>query len=158
LTKNCTSCGVFIKPKSKHKCSVKDPECKYPACEDTTKHTPLMCRHVRAWCTICQRRGHLAERHHDTQLPPPYLWACYMHWQTLNLDTSYVNHNQKNLNLFIHMFTLYRLPTCKLLKASPETEIGADNPSAVGHHRPKLSSTMTPPGSYMRKGKKHILS
>ena len=154
LTKNCTSCGIFIKPKSKHKCSIKDPVCKYPACEDATAHTPFMCRHIRAWCTICQRRGHLAERHHDTQLPPPYLWACYLHWQTLNLDTSYVFHNRRYLNPFFHQFTLYGLPTSKLLKAKPETGVGADNPTAEGHHRPvESSSTMPPPRSSLRKGK-----
>ena len=130
IVKNCTSCCVFIKPGTQHRCCIKDPECRYPACTDTHKHSPITCRHIRAWCTICQRRGHLAERHLDLNLPPPYLWACYLHYKRLNLDTScYMLHNRKYLNPFFHMFTLYGLPTLKLLKACLKTGSDAENPT-----------------------------
>ena len=153
VTKNCTSCGVFVKPGTKHACCIKNPECKYPACRDTFKHTPITCRHIRAWCTVCQRRGHLAECHLDLQLPPPYLWACYLHYQRLNLDTSYMLFNRKYLNPFFHMFTLYGLPTSKLLKVRLETGIEADNPTARRFRQQESISLMPPPPPVSGKGK-----
>ena len=151
--KNCTSCGVFIKPGTQHTCCIQDPDCRYPACFDKHKHTPITCRHIRAWCTVCQRRGHLAERHRDLDLPPPYLWACYLHYQRLNLDTSYMLYNRKYLNPFFHMFTLYGLPTSKLLKACLETGIDADNPTDRRFHRPEPTSSMPPPRPVSGPGK-----
>ena len=153
VVKNCTSCGLFVKSGTKHNCAIKNPECKYPLCRDQTKHTPITCIHIRAWCTMCQRRGHLAERHLDLNLPPPYMWACYLHYQKLHLDTSYMLQNRKYLNPFFHMFTLYGLPTSKLLKACLETGIGADNPTDRRFCRSTSTSSTPPPRSIPEPGK-----
>ena len=129
----CKICGYFSKPGILQKCRVK-PHCAYPACEDTHKHSPLTCRYIRAWCDTCQRRGHIAEQHQSLGIPPPYLWALFLHYQPLQLEVSYMLKGKKYENPFLHMFTLYGLPPSKLPKAVFETGVEPDKPNE--HQRP----------------------
>ena len=126
---NCMTCSLFVKPGTSHECKV-TPNCPYPTCDDNTPHSPLMCKYIKSWCIVCQRRGHLAKHHETSGLPPPYLWALFLHYQSINLDTSYVMKDKKYEKAFFHMFTLYGLPPSKLPKAAYETAIGKDKPAA----------------------------
>ena len=137
--KGCSICGYFSKPGVPHKCRVK-PNCSYPLCTDTSNHTPLTCRYIRAWCTTCHRRGHIAESHQDLQMPPPYMWALFLHYQFLHMDTSYMMDEKKCENPFLHMFTLYGLPPSKLPKAAHETGVGSDKPNDSRYKRPSVSA------------------
>ena len=133
---NCSTCGIFIKPGSRHQCGT-IPNCPYPPCQDKQDpHSPLMCRYIRAWCLLCQKRGHLAEQHQTLKLPPPYLWALFAHYQCIHLDTSYMMKNRKFENPFFHMFTLYGLPPSKIPKAAFETAVEQDIPDDPRFQRP----------------------
>ena len=132
---NCMTCGVFVKPGSEHNCGIV-ANCPYPVCEDKHSHSPIMCRYIRAWCLTCQRRGHLARHHETFKYPPPYLWALFIHYQCINLDTSLVMKDRKFENPFFHMFTLYGLPPSNLPKAAFETTVGQDKPDDPCFKRP----------------------
>ena len=126
---NCLTCGIFIKPGSCHTCKV-TPGCPFPNCDDRITHSPLMCKYIKAWCIVCHRRGHLAKHHETSGMPPPYLWALFLHYQSINIETSYLMKDRKYENPFFHMFTLYGLPPSKLPKAEFEAAVGRDQPAA----------------------------
>jgi len=62
-------------------------------------------------------------------MPPPYLWALFLHYQSIHLEASYLMKDRKYKNPFFHMFTFYGLPPSKLPKAAFQTAVGKDKPS-----------------------------
>jgi hypothetical protein len=143
----CQACGVFVnrtRP-STHHCSVK-PDFYYPYCLCTyVPHTLVTCRVLKAWCNICQRRGHEAELHHrvDLKFPICYFWDVFKKFSRVNLDTAYVYKKDKCQNPYFHQMGLYGLPPSKLPKAAPESGVGNDLPDDKRYKRPDPTSSTT---------------
>ena len=72
-------------------------------------------------------------------MPPPYMWALFLHYQFLHMDTSYMIDEKKCENPFLRMLTLYGLPPSKLPKAAHETGVGPDKPNDSRYTRPLVS-------------------
>ena len=127
-TKCCKSCGVFFSNTTDHNCIVK-PTCVYPCCLNKRPHTIVTCQYVKAWCNICQRRGHVDRQHpEDQKLPVCYFWDIFLKFSRLNMDTAYVHKGEKCHNPYFHQMGLYGLPPSKLPKVAPETGVGKDLP------------------------------
>jgi hypothetical protein len=98
-TQCCRTCGLYSRPdkRKSHKCNVK-PTCGYPLCKEDKPHTVLTCRYIRAWCALCQHRGHVDTQHpEDKRYPVCYLWAQFLKFSRLNMDTAYVFQKDKYL-------------------------------------------------------------
>jgi len=142
-TQCCRTCGLYSRPdkRKSHKCNVK-PTCGYPLCKEDKPHTVLTCRYIRAWCALCQHRGHVDTQHpEDKRYPVCYLWAQFLKFSRLNMDTAYVFQKDKYQNPFIHQLGLYGLPPSRLPKVAPETGVGQDLPNDPRFKRP------TPPAA-----------
>ena len=83
----CRLCGYFMK--QGHRCSI-TLTCMYSLCGDAFTHTKITCRHIGAWCHLCQCRGHAAKWHFDTTYPWAYMHALFIHYKGLNVETGYV--------------------------------------------------------------------
>ena len=142
-TQCCRTCGLYLRQdkRKSHKCNVK-PTCGYPLCKEDKPHTVLTCRYIRAWCVLCQHRGHVDTQHPgDKRYPVCYLWAQFLKFSHLNMDTAYVFQKDKCQNPFIHQLGLYGLPPSRLPKVAPETGVGQDLPNDPRFKRP------TPPAA-----------
>ena len=93
------------------------PNCPYPTCDDSIEHSPIMCKYIRAWCIVCQRWGHLAKHHEIPGLPPPYLWFLFLHYQSINLDTSYMMKDKKHENSFFSHVHSLRTTSVKITQS-----------------------------------------
>ena len=78
-------------------------------------------------------------------MPPPYMWALFLHYQFLHMETSYMLEEKKCENPFFHQFTLYGLPSSKLPKVAYETGVGQDKPNDSRYQRPTPSLPVPPP-------------
>jgi hypothetical protein len=138
----CRSCGLFVDAKSKrpHKCYVKAP-CTYPLCKEDKPHSLLTCRAIRAWCSVCQRRGHVDRQHpEDRKFPVCYLWSVFLMFSRWNLATAYVHHGERCQNPYFHQYGLYGLPPSKLPKVEFESGVGKDLPDDMRFKRPAPSA------------------
>ena len=140
--KCCPICGLYTDPKYKHRCTVQ-PDCRYPYCRpEAPPHSLITCRIIRAWCNICQRRGHQDELHDrvDRKFPTSYFWDVFLHFSRLNLDTAFVYKGDKCQNPYFHQMGLYGLPPSKLPKVAPESGVGKDLPDDKRFKRPDPAS------------------
>ena len=125
----CRFCGVHTsKIGEGHECRA--PQCCYPICRDNSSHCVNTCDTLRAWCSVCYRRGHVASCHEEDEFCQVYFDHLYRVFSSLGIETGLIYSRVKfQINPKYWMMSLYGLSSIEVPKAALEFGIPPADPN-----------------------------
>ena len=83
----CRGCGLPFEVE--HDCRVL-LKCNYPLCRDLAEHSTFTCDTLRAWCSVCQHRGHVESYHEEGGFNQVYADHLFRKFSVFGIETGHV--------------------------------------------------------------------